>query len=214
MQDPFDGQDNFDLTRRHEPLKNSSTHNHIDLFRAGKLSWPSNVANLEHPNTMKSLSNSNRRMAQGRCTRFLQWLIFNKERLVKCSIDEGRSTIAVPFTWSSRNRSMFFAKSGIFLTLEQPERVKISRDSISSLLGRLTRLVQSFKFKKIRRLSTPTDGWTSIKFVQPSKSILSSSCASEKSGVLIRFREWLSLMNLKLSNCCSKKRISFGMITH
>ena len=154
---------------------------------------------------MNSFRDTILKTAHGRPARFLQWLIFNKVRPVKCSIDEGRYLIAVPFKWSSRNRSMYFANSGISLTLEQPERIRISRDFISSLGGRLVRLVQSFRFNKVRRLSTPTDGWTSTKFVQPSKSILSSRGASEKSGVLIRFWEWLSLMNFKLANGCSKK---------
>ena len=155
---------------------------------------------------MNSFKDSILKTAHGRRARFLQWLIFNKVRPVKCSIDEGRYLIAVPFKWSSRNRSMSLANSGIFLTLEQPERIRISRDFISSLRGRLLRLVQSFRFNKVRRSSTPTDGWTSTKSVQPSKSILSSCGAFEKSGVLIRFSEWLSLMNFKESNFCLKKR--------
>ena len=54
----------------------------------------------------------------------------------------------------------------------KPVRIRLwqdfSRDSVSILLGRLLRRMQSFRSIKISLLRTATDEWTSIKFVQPS----------------------------------------------
>ena len=179
----------------------------------------------------------------------------NAWRFVKRLIEEVTSCMPVPLTLSSAKHCRLPRSSGNFLSSEQPERVRVSRDVSSQMLcGRLAsflqflrfkktslfrlpidevssliavpskersdkssripwttsgnfwRFVQPSKFRKISSLRAPMDGWSLIKLVQPFRIILLSFGAAEKSGVLVRCWEWLSLMNFNFLNACQRER--------
>ena len=125
-------------------------------------------------------------------------------RFFSCRIEDGTCLIAVLLTSSSSRRSMFPRFSGILSSFEQPERIKILRESELMLHGRLVRDLQSFKFSKVSRLRTPTDGWTSYKFTQPCRISFSRFGAPVKSGTLIKFRESLRSRIFNLGKLCDK----------
>lgn len=77
--------------------------------------------------------------------------------------------------------------SGTFFTFEQPERIKTSRTLMLMRDGRLVRLMQSFKFKKMSFSAVKIDGWMLTKLVQSSSSNLLRFGMFAKFGVLDNF---------------------------
>ena len=149
--------------------------------------------------------------------RFLQSFTFNETSPVKFSIDVGNFVIAVSSKQSSDTFFIFSPNSGILFKFEQPERIRISRNSISNLLRRLLRFLQSFRLRKVSFWWTPIDGCKERKFIQPSRSNFSIFGISLKSGVSINFSDFFNLMNFKLSKDCKNpkrkiKKISFYKI--
>lgn len=96
-----------------------------------------------------------------------------------------------------------FSNSWLLNTFGQPEIFRYPRElRLNMLLGRLTRLMQFFKFKKASFLRSPTDGWIRARFVHPSRIIHSRLGTPLKSGTLIRFLESLRSKALKFGRCC------------
>ena len=90
--------------------------------------------NLKHLERLRAPWNLKPQVVLGRHTRFLQSSIFNEVRLVKRSIDEGNSFIAV--LERSRDLSDF---------------------KLQMVLGRRTRFLQSLIFNEVRLVKRPID---------------------------------------------------------
>ena len=147
-------------------LSNSKLFTFLMFF--GKL-WT-----FKHPKWSRDLSNFKLQMVLGRRTRFMQYLSANEVRLVKCSIDEGSSSIsallksstsrpltihrfsgkflissttAVRSKESSCKNFGFATNFGIVLSFGQLEISRVTRDSTPNLLGRRISLSQSCKLR-------------------------------------------------------------------
>ena len=95
---------------------------------------------------------------------------------------------------------MFFPNSGIFFIkiFEHPERIRVSRDFISNLFGRVFKFLQPFRLRRIRLLLTPIDGYNLDKFKQSSRTNFSRTRTSVKIGVSVSFRGLLNRMDFNL----------------
>ena len=134
--------------------------------------------------------------------RFLQYLKPNEVRLVKFPIDVGNFVIVVPSKYSSNIHSMFSPNSGILFTFEQLERIRISRDFISNLLGSFLRFLQPFRLRSMRFLWTPFDGCKPSKLIQSSRTNFFRFGISLKLRVSINFSDLFNWMNFNLSKDC------------
>ena len=74
-----------------------------------------------------------------------QPLKLNEARQVKYAIDMGSFVIAVSSNKSFDTHSLFPQTLEFFFTFEHIEKIRISRDFISNLLGRVSRFLQPFK---------------------------------------------------------------------
>ena len=101
---------------------------------------------------------------------------------------------------------MFPPNSGIFLIFEHPERIRVSRDSISNLFGRDFRFLQPFRLRKVSFLRTTTDGCTLDKFKQSSRTNFSRNGTSVKTGVSIISRNFFNKMNFNLPKDCKSEK--------
>ena len=113
------------------------------------------------------------KLTLGKLERFLQPWRLKTVMPVKRSSDDGNSSTAVPSKYSSYKLVILVPISENFLRLEQPDRIKISRDFNFISQGRPVRLLQSFRFNKVSLLRAPIDGWSSYKLVHPWKISLS-----------------------------------------
>ena len=102
--------------------KLSSSKPSIFPMFSGKLS------NFKHPKRSRELSNFKLQMVLGRHTRFMQYLRVNKVRLVKHSIDEGNSSIAVPLNLSTFRPLTFPRFFGNLSIFKHQERSRDSSD--------------------------------------------------------------------------------------
>ena len=100
---------------------------------------------------------------------------------------------------------MFLPIRGNFLNLEQPDRIKVLRDSKLSSYGRFLRHLQSFRFNRISLLRPPTEGCNTRNLVQPWKFSLSIFENPVKSGVRVKFWESLKSMSFSFPNFCDEK---------
>ena len=100
-----------------------------------------------------------------------------------------KSVIAVPSRQSFDKYGICCGTSGNFSSFEQPERIRVSRDTNQRMLGRCSRFVQFSKFNKMSLLKYPREGWTLRKFVHPLRTKTSRFVALEKSGVSFRYWE-------------------------
>ena len=143
------------------------------------------LPNFKHPKRSIELSNFKLQMVLGRRTRFMQYLSANEVRLVKCSIDEGSSSISAllksstsrPLTIHrfsgkflissttavrskeiSHKNSLFTTNFGFSLHFEQLESSRVIGDSIPNFLGRRISLSQSCKLRWISFLRILMDG--------------------------------------------------------
>ena len=107
---------------------------------------------------MRVFRDFNIKMLLGNDSRLLHSFRFNKASPVRYSMDEGNPFIAVPSKESSASCSILPWTSGNCWSFEQPERVRIRRDSIWMLLEKFLSFLQPFKFRKISFLRAPTDG--------------------------------------------------------
>lgn len=133
-------------------LASSSSRHFIPLRFSGIL------LSLEQPDKMRVLRDDNLHMTFGRIEMFLQSLKLSKIMPDKFSNDGGSSIMAVSSKKSFDKHVIFFPISGNFLSLEQPERFKVSRNFKLILLGRLLRDLQSCKFNRISFSRAAMDG--------------------------------------------------------
>ena len=146
-------------------------------------------------------------MLLGRHSRFLQPYRIKKARTVKHSIDEGSTfSIAVSVKLRLDRLLIIPVNFGNKLNLEQNERSRTLRDCITAdMQGRSVRLLQPNRFKDLSLLSCPIDGWISTNRLH-SRSLSSlRSGTPEKSGVLMRFWEYLRSMYFKFFESCYQK---------
>ena len=101
---------------------------------------------------------------------------------------------------------MFSPNFGIFKIFEQPERIRVSRDSIPNLFGRDFRFMQPFRLRKVSFLRTTIDGCTLDKYKQSSRTNFSRNGTSVKTGVSISFRGLLIRIDFNLWNDCEKPK--------
>ena len=156
------------------------------------------ISSFKHPATLTSSSHMKLKMMLGIDTRFFQSLKFNEARFIKCLTEEGSSVIEVLSKWRIHKLSIFLINSRILFIFEQPKRIRISRDSISILLGRQLRFLQPFRLRRVSFLWTAIAGWTSSRFIQPSSINFSRFGTPLKSRVAMRFMELFNLMDFKL----------------
>ena len=107
-------------------------------------------------------------MVLGRHTRFLQLHVFNEVRLVKRSIDEDNSFIAVPLKSSIFKPLTFPRFSDKLSKFEQLERSRDSSDfKLQMVLGRQISFPQYIRSSQTSFLRNPMDGWSSRNSSQP-----------------------------------------------
>ena len=86
-------------------------------------------------------------------TRFFHFLRFNRTRPFRRSIEEGSTSMDVPSKRSSFKFSISSIISGKFLSFEQPNRKRHSKDfKLKIHVGRLLRFLHLFISNKTRRL--------------------------------------------------------------
>ena len=105
-------------------------------------------SNVEHQERSIDSSNFKLQMVLGRRHRFLQWLRVNEVMPIKPSTDEGSFIIAVLSKKSFCKHSMFPTNCGSFLRLEQPERLRVTRESTSNVLGRRLSVSQYLRLRR------------------------------------------------------------------
>ena len=144
-------------------------------------------------------------MVLGRHTRFWQSSRVNELRVVKPSIDEGNSFIAVSLKSRSLRPLRFPRFSGKLSKFEHPQRLRCwSEFKLQMLLGRHIRFEQEFRLRRTSFLRSPTDGWSSRKFWQYESVNFSRFRTPVKSGDIIR-PDFDKSMNFNLSKFCFKK---------
>ena len=97
-------------------------------------------------------------MVLGRCQRFLQLLRVNEAKPIKPPTDEGSFLIAVLSKKSFCKHSMFPTNCGSLLRLEQPERLRVTRESTLNMLGRCLSVLQYCRLRRTSFLRIPMDG--------------------------------------------------------
>ena len=159
-------------------------------------------SNVEHQERSRDSSDFKLQMVLGRRQRFLQLLRVNEVRPIKPPTDEGSFIIAMLSKKSFYKHFMFPTNCGSFLRLEQPERLRVTREPTSNVLGRCLSVLQDCRLRRTSFLRIPMDGWSSHKFVQYSRTNFSRFGTPVKSGVIIRSKESVKSMNFNLSKFC------------
>ena len=117
------------------------------------------LSTFKHPKRSRELSNFKLQMVLGRHTRFLQYLRINKVRVVKPSIDEGSTFIAVPLKSSFLRPLRFPMFSGKLSKFEHPKRFRVSSDfKLQMVLGRQISFLQPIRSRRTSFLRNPMDG--------------------------------------------------------
>ena len=117
------------------------------------------LSKFEHPEKSRDSSDFKLQIMLGRQTRFLQSLIFNEVRLVKHSIDEGNSFIAVPLKYSPFKPLTFPRFSSKLPIFEHPERSRDSSDfKLQMVLGRQISFLQYIRSRRTSFLRNLMDG--------------------------------------------------------
>ena len=147
-------------------------------------------------------------MLLGRHLRLLQKYRFKKVRAVKQLIDKGGTfLIAIQLKLSFDRLFIIPVNFGNELIFEQNVSLSSVRDCITvDMQGRSVRDLQPSKNKYSNLLSCPIDGWISTKLQHHERFSSSSIGTPEKSGVLIRFSEWLRSMNFNSAESCYQKK--------
>ena len=102
-------------------------------------------------------------MVLGRITNFLQFVRSNELRLIRNSIDESSSFIAIPHKVSVFKLTIFPKPSGNLSNFEHQKRSRLlSNVKLQMVLGRHTRFLQSCKIKIFRLVKHSTNKGNSV----------------------------------------------------
>lgn len=119
-------------------------------------------SSFEQPDKMRVFRDVIVQVASVRLERFLQFLRLKKVRPIKCSTDDGNSSIAVSFKYNSVKCDIFPTISGNFFNFEQPDRVRVFKKIQLQQTPRLERFLQSFRLKKVRLVKFCADAGNSF----------------------------------------------------
>lgn len=118
-------------------------------------------------------------------------------RLLRCSIDEGSSSMPVFCRWRSVRFVICLAIRGKVFNLEHPVRMKVSRETNLRTEGNTLRLQHEWRSRVISLRRFPTDSRTCTKFSQPLTTKLSRLGTVEKSGISVKHLPFLMSINFK-----------------